>query len=108
MRLIKPDSEGYIICPQCKRRYKPDLPIPEKDDPRKIQDIYPDATIVQREQQLTGLCSHRCFMVHLQGVPYCPHCEDTELWEMKEPTPSGHTHQCPNCKSLHAPYGLNE
>lgn len=67
MRLIKPDAEGKIICPQCKRRYKPVLPIPDPSDRRAIQDIYPDAENWQREQQLTGICSDRCWDLYLTG-----------------------------------------
>lgn len=65
MRLIKPDIAGMIRCPQCQRKYKPDLPIPPQSDTRKIQDIYPNAEVYQREQQLTGLCSDECYDKHL-------------------------------------------
>jgi len=36
----------------------------------------------------------------------CPHC-GTELVESGK-IPSGHTHQCPKCETLHAPYGRDE
>ncbi len=65
MRLIRPDQEGLIVCPECKRRYKPDLAIPPASDNRAIQVIYPDAEVYQREQQLTGLCSDECYDAHL-------------------------------------------
>jgi predicted RNA-binding Zn-ribbon protein involved in translation (DUF1610 family) len=34
----------------------------------------------------------------------CPYC-GTELVELDHSLPSGHTHQCPECHTLHAPYG---
>ena len=121
-------------CENCKREYIPVLG--ERDPNRPIQEQFPDAEPWEREQlSVLGFCSDECFdkylgvegYVYTDGkrfvltpmgsrralyvgdpILYCPHCEDTELWEMKEPTPSGHTHQCPDCKTLHAPYGLNE
>ena len=37
----------------------------------------------------------------------CPHCA-RKLKELVSPLPSGHTHFCPKCGSLHAPYGFKE
>jgi len=68
MRLIKPDAEGCIICPECGKRYKPELPIPS-DKRTRIDTIYPDSEPYQREQLTTGLCSDRCFDRHI-GVKH--------------------------------------
>lgn len=35
---------------------------------------------------------------------YCPFC-DVKLVKLNCKIPSGHTHQCPECGSLHAPFG---
>jgi len=61
MRLAFPDRAGYVQCPQCKTRYKPDLEFPAMDDNRSIQSIYPDSEPYQREQLMTGYCSDKCF-----------------------------------------------
>jgi hypothetical protein len=57
------DAEGLTICPNCKRRYKPDLGERTKDV--CIQDEFPNATKEQREQLVTGLCSGSCWNEYL-------------------------------------------
>lgn len=49
-----------LRCPQCKREYEPELQRPE-DDARPIQEIFPDSTLMQREQLISGLCSDECY-----------------------------------------------
>lgn len=53
------DAEGLTICPNCKKHFKPELG--ERDPDMLIQDQFPKATPMQREQLVTGLCSTRCF-----------------------------------------------
>lgn len=52
-------------CPNCSREYAPDLP------PRKantvIQEEFPNATPMQREQLITGICSDKCWNEYLGG-----------------------------------------
>lgn len=55
------------ICPQCKEWYEPELKPKATGDTRAIQDIYPDAEPWQTEQLITGLCSDKCFDVHISG-----------------------------------------
>lgn len=56
-------------CPHCGRNYTPDL-AKEKDFKEKsvewicgklIQDVWPHATEIQREQLITGICSDECW-----------------------------------------------
>ena len=47
------------------------------------------------------------FPIVKEEVLKCPFCGGP-LKALKSPTPSGHTHQCPECESLHAPYGLED
>ena len=54
------DSEGLTICPECNGHFKPELG--ERMQPEAcIQDEFPNATAMQREQLLTGLCSDKCW-----------------------------------------------
>ena len=48
------------ICPVCGKEYQTDLDRPEGDD-RLIQYIFPNATSIQREQLITGVCSYKCW-----------------------------------------------
>ena len=56
--MITPDENGFILCPNCKREYKPDL---ERKDGELIQVTHPNATKEQREQLISGLCSDSCW-----------------------------------------------
>ena len=47
-------------CPFCGRVYETDLKKPLGDN-RLIQDIFPNATAIQREQLITGICSDECW-----------------------------------------------
>lgn len=39
----------------------------------------------------------------------CPHCGAALIaLQLKEPLPSGHTHQCSDCGALAAPFGLDD
>ena len=58
------DNNGLTICPNCKKHYTPELG--ERQHPEKcIQDEFPNATAVQREQLVTGLCSDLCWNAYL-------------------------------------------
>lgn len=59
MRVINP--YGFTICPQCGKHYKPVLGERPEGDNRCVQHIFPDATKVEREQLITGLCSDKCW-----------------------------------------------
>lgn len=60
------DENGLVVCPSCGKHYKPVLG--EKDQNMCIQDQFPKATAVEREQLLTGLCSQKCWNDFL-GLP---------------------------------------
>lgn len=57
------DSDGRTICPECGKHYRPDLG--DRNTGEVIQDQFPAATIEQREQLVTGLCSTVCFRTYL-------------------------------------------
>jgi len=61
------DVNGLTVCPECGRHYIPDLERPIGDN-RRIQQIFPDATSVQREQVISGICSQRCWNLSLWGT----------------------------------------
>ena len=67
MDVRQKDERGLTICPNCKKRYTPELPEREQNDRRAIQEIYPHSKPYQREQLLTGLCSDRCWKQYLRG-----------------------------------------
>lgn len=57
-------------CPNCKKEYVPELMAMPGFDHRfqqwkygrkLIQDVWPDATAIQREQLQTGICSDKCW-----------------------------------------------
>ena len=56
--MIRVDDEGFITCPNCKKRYKPML---ERKTESLIQIEYPNATKEEREQLISGLCSNKCW-----------------------------------------------
>lgn len=65
MDVRQKDSKGLTVCPQCGRRYVPELGKRPEGDRRPIQDIFPDSTKTQREQLITGICSDRCWNRYL-------------------------------------------
>ena len=57
-------------CPQCRKTYLPELtndPVGIKlwKEGLLIQDVFPEATLIQREQLKTGLCSDKCWDLFL-------------------------------------------
>lgn len=58
---------AYVTCPQCGKEYQPELLVTEADISREfqrtvlIQVAYPDATAIQREQLVSGICSDKCW-----------------------------------------------
>jgi hypothetical protein len=56
--MIHPNEKGLILCPNCKKLYKPTL---ERKTNDLIQNEYPQATKEEREQLISGLCSDKCF-----------------------------------------------
>jgi len=56
--MITTDENGLIICPNCRRQYKPEL---ERKDGELIQITHPNATKEQREQLISGLCCDKCW-----------------------------------------------
>jgi len=53
------DAEGLTICPQCGKHYLPELT--ERKNNMAIQMQFPNATPMQREQLVTGICSDDCW-----------------------------------------------
>lgn len=60
------DEGGRVTCPNCRKRYIPELGVRKTNAP--IQTEFPKATPAQREQMITGLCSDKCWNQFL-GVP---------------------------------------
>jgi hypothetical protein len=56
--MINLNSEGFIICPNCNKSYKPIL---ERKKGELIQNTYPNSTKEEREQLISGLCSSVCW-----------------------------------------------
>ena len=52
------DDDGLILCPNCKKWYKPILTRVEGE---LIQVSHPQATKEEREQLISGLCSSKCW-----------------------------------------------
>jgi len=49
-------------CPICKKEYEPVLDILKyRQSGKKVQDVFPDATSIEREQLITGICSDECW-----------------------------------------------
>lgn len=55
-------------CPNCKREYTPDLEKTATNSEKRwweggklIQNVWPNATPIQREQLQTGICSDACW-----------------------------------------------
>ena len=60
------DPQGRTACPNCGKVYVPDLG-ERPADGRLIQEQFPEATAIQREQLMTGLCSDKCWNAYLGG-----------------------------------------
>ena len=58
------DNNELTICPNCKKHYTPELG-ERKHLEMCIQDEFPNATPVQREQLVSGLCSDLCWNAYL-------------------------------------------
>jgi len=56
--MIYPNEKGLILCPNCKKYFKPKLT--RKTD-SLIQIEFPKATSEEREQLISGLCSNKCW-----------------------------------------------
>lgn len=56
--MIEPNEYGLIVCPNCKKAYKPKL---KRKEGECLQITYPKATPVEREQLISGLCSDKCW-----------------------------------------------
>jgi len=56
------NEEGLTVCPCCKKAYKPKL---VRHTDLLIQQEYPHATSIEREQLITGLCSDKCWNKYL-------------------------------------------
>ena len=54
---------GRTYCPQCERFYTPVLG--ERKQHASIQDEFPEATSIEREQLTSGLCSPECWNAYL-------------------------------------------
>lgn len=59
-----------VECPNCGKKYVPDLAkrldfgtkyIQWKIERELVQKIWPDSTTIQREQLITGICSDNCW-----------------------------------------------
>jgi len=61
------DSQGRTICPNCQKAYVPKLD--HRDPNIPIQHQFPNATKVEREQVITGLCSDKCWKQFLGPGP---------------------------------------
>ena len=51
-----------MICPNCKKEYKPVL---ERKGNELIQVTYPNASKEEREQLISGICSDKCWVEFL-------------------------------------------
>ena len=60
--MITPNEKGLIVCPNCKKEYKPKL---TRHTDNLIQIEYPQATKEEREQLISGLCSDKCWNEYL-------------------------------------------
>lgn len=56
--MITPNEKGLIMCPNCKKEYKPIL---KRKGNELIQISHPNATKEEREQLISGLCSNKCW-----------------------------------------------
>ena len=58
-------------CPNCKKSYMPKLALESTvgKEHMCIQDIFPEATAIEREQLVTGICSDKCWDEFLGVMP---------------------------------------
>ena len=56
--MINLNINGCVVCPNCKKEYKPIL---ERKTNKLIQEEHPTATKEEREQLISGLCSNKCW-----------------------------------------------
>ena len=56
-------TETVVVCPNCKLAYKPILK--KRKMNKLIQHEFPNATAMEREQLLTGICSDKCWNEYL-------------------------------------------
>jgi len=63
-----------VRCPNCGKHYIPDLGERKRYD-MNIQQEFPNATSIQREQLMTGLCSDQCWQEFLGPEPEEDFCE---------------------------------
>ena len=63
--MITPNERGLILCPNCRKEFKPIL---ERKTNLSIQKEHPQATSEEREQLISGLCSSKCWEEFL-GLP---------------------------------------
>jgi len=66
MDIRKIDYNGLTICPNCSKHYKPILG--KRKTNEVIQVEFPNATKIEREQLLTGICSDKCWNEFLGGI----------------------------------------
>ena len=60
--MINPDSNGLVLCPNCKKKYKPIL---KRLGFESLLKQYPDSKPYEREQLISGLCSDKCWKEYL-------------------------------------------
>jgi hypothetical protein len=63
--MITPNENGEVQCPQCHVYYRPVL---ERKDDRPIQEQYPGAKPIEREQLISGLGCDACWDEFLMGT----------------------------------------
>jgi len=56
--MVIPNKKGLVVCPNCKKEYKPKL---TRKTNNLIQVEFPQATSEEREQLISGLCCNLCF-----------------------------------------------
>jgi len=60
--MINPDLKGFVLCPNCKKKYKPIL---KRSGSESLLKQYPDSKPYEREQLISGLCSDKCWKEYL-------------------------------------------
>ena len=60
--IIPLNENGCLICPNCKKEYKPKL---KRKGNESLSISYPNSTIEEREQLISGLCSTKCWNEYL-------------------------------------------
>jgi len=74
-------QDGKVKCPYCLKVYHPILEMPDKEDTRSMQKIYPKTKRWEREQLITGICCDRCWDSYLGvlGNTYTDEGERTHI-----------------------------